>query len=194
MKILAIEDNSEDAQFLRACLGRQSFKAIELTQVSNVKDALASMAAQAFDVILLDLNLPDASGHECVEKVQHASPETPIVVLSGQGDEDYAVEILNRGVQDYLGKWEGDGFVVTTAGFNDKGWLDNFGKPATDALRVTERFRRKDFGHMDVEITIDDPKAYTRPWSVTLPLVLEADTELLEYICNENNRYFELVK
>jgi hypothetical protein len=84
--------------------------------------------------------------------------------------------------------------VVTTAGFNDKGWLDNFGKPATDALRVTERFRRKDFGHMDVEITIDDPKAYTRPWSVTLPLVLEADTELLEYICNENNRYFELVK
>ena len=112
MKILAIEDNSEDAQFLRACLGRQSFKAIELTQVSNVKDALASMAAQAFDVILLDLNLPDASGHECVEKVQHASPETPIVVLSGQGDEDYAVEILNRGVQDYLVKWEGDGRII----------------------------------------------------------------------------------
>ncbi len=93
-----------------------------------------------------------------------------------------------------VGKWEGDGFVVTTTGFNDRGWLDNFGKPATDALRVTERFRRTDFGHMDVEITIDDPKAYTRPWTVTLPLVLEADTELLEYICNENNRYFELVK
>jgi len=92
-----------------------------------------------------------------------------------------------------VGRWEGDEFVVQTAGFNDKGWLDNFGKPATDALRVTERFRRKDFGHMDIQITIDDPKAYTRPWDVTLPLALLPDTELLEYICNENNKYFELL-
>jgi hypothetical protein len=83
---------------------------------------------------------------------------------------------------------------VRTEGFNDKGWLDNFGKPATDALKVTERFVRKDFGHMDVEITIDDAKAYTRPWSVTLPLVLYPDSELLEYMCNENNKYFQLVK
>jgi hypothetical protein len=93
-----------------------------------------------------------------------------------------------------IGKWEGDTFVVQTTGFNDKGWLDNFGKPATDALRVTERFLRKDFGHMDIEITIDDPKAYTRPWTVTLPLILLPDTELLEYICNENNKYSGLVK
>ena len=57
----------------------------------------------------------------------------------------------------------------------------------------TERFRRKDFGHMDVEITIDDPKAYTKSWTVTLPLILRPDTELLEYICNENNKYFELL-
>ena len=62
-----------------------------------------------------------------------------------------------------------------------------------DALRVTERFRRKDFGHMDVQITIDDPKAYTKPWDVTLPLVLAADNELIEYICDENNKYFQLV-
>jgi hypothetical protein len=93
-----------------------------------------------------------------------------------------------------IARWEGDDFVVSTAGFNDKGWLDNFGKPATDALKVTERFRRKDFGNMDILITIDDPKAYTRPWDVTLPLRLRPDTELLEYICNENNKYFELVK
>ena len=92
-----------------------------------------------------------------------------------------------------IGRWEGDTFAVQTTGFNDHGWLDNSGRPATDALRVTERFRRKDFGHMDVQITIDDPKAYTRPWTVTLPLTFQADTELLEYICNENNRYFELV-
>ena len=92
-----------------------------------------------------------------------------------------------------VGKWEGNDFVVTTAGFNDNVWLDNFGKPATDALRVTERFRRKDFGHMSIEITIDDSKAYTKPWTVTLPLVFVPDSELLEYICNENNKYFDLV-
>jgi hypothetical protein len=91
-----------------------------------------------------------------------------------------------------IGRWDGNDFVVQTVGFNDKGWLDNAGRPATDALKVTERFRRKDFGHMDVLITIDDPKAYTKPWSMTLPLTYQPDTELLEYICNENNRYFGL--
>jgi hypothetical protein len=89
--------------------------------------------------------------------------------------------------------WDGDVLVAETRGFNDKGWLDNAGKPATDQLHVTERFIRKDFGNMDIQITIDDPKAYTKPWTVTQPLVYQPDTELLEYICNENNRYFELV-
>jgi hypothetical protein len=87
-----------------------------------------------------------------------------------------------------VGRWEGDDFVAETAGFNDQGWLDNDGRPATDAERVTERFRRKDFGHMDIVITIDDPKAYTKPWTVTFPLKLLPDTELLEYVCNENNK------
>jgi hypothetical protein len=92
-----------------------------------------------------------------------------------------------------VGRWEGDALVVTTTGFNDKGWLDNAGKPATEQLRVTERFVRKDFGNMDIQITVDDPKAYTKPWTVTQPLAFQADTELLEYICNENNKYFDLV-
>ena len=87
-----------------------------------------------------------------------------------------------------IGHWEGDDFVAETAGFNNQGWLDNDGRPATDALHVTERFRRKDFGHMDILITIDDPKAYTKPWNVTLPLKLMPDTDLLEYVCNENNK------
>jgi len=91
-----------------------------------------------------------------------------------------------------IGRWDGDMFVVETSGFNDKGWLDNAGRPATELLHVTERFRRKDFGHMDIEITIDDPKAYTKPWTVTLPLTFRADDELIEYICNENNKYFGL--
>src|SRR5262245_9324780 len=92
-----------------------------------------------------------------------------------------------------VGHWEGDAFVVQTSGFNDNVWLDNEGRPATDALRVTERFIRKDFGHMDVQITIDDPKAYTKPWTMTLPLTFQPDDELIEYICNENNRYFEIL-
>jgi hypothetical protein len=92
-----------------------------------------------------------------------------------------------------VGRWEGDLFIVETRGFNDNVWLDNSGKPATGALRVIERFRRKDFGRMEIEMTIDDPKAYTRPWTVTLPLTYQPDTELLEYICNENNKYFEII-
>jgi hypothetical protein len=87
-----------------------------------------------------------------------------------------------------VGHWEGDTFVVETKGFNDKGWLDTNGHPVTDALRVVERYTRKDFGHMDVAITIDDPKAYTRPWTVVEPAVFQADTELIEYICEENNK------
>src|SRR5687767_13806428 len=90
-----------------------------------------------------------------------------------------------------VGRWEGDSFVVETRGFNNNVWLDNWGKPATSALRVTERFRRQDVGHMEVEMTIDDPKAYTRPWTVVLPLELVPDSEIIEYICNENNKYFE---
>jgi hypothetical protein len=87
-----------------------------------------------------------------------------------------------------IGKWNGDALVVDTRGFNGKAWLDQLGRPSTDALHVTERFRRKDFGHMDIQITIDDPKAYTKPWTVTQEVHLLANTELLEFICNENNR------
>ncbi|MBI4473604.1 MAG: hypothetical protein HY646_13125 [Acidobacteria bacterium] len=85
------------------------------------------------------------------------------------------------------GKWEGDTLVVDTRGFNGKGWLDQSGKPSTEALHVIERFRRKGFGHMDIQITIDDPKAYTKPWTVTEEVQLLTNTELMEFICNENN-------
>jgi hypothetical protein len=88
-----------------------------------------------------------------------------------------------------VGRWEGDALVIDTTGFNGKKWLDNTaGHPSTEALHVTERFRRRDFGHLDLQFIIDDPKAYTKPWSVNLPLLLFADTELLEYVCNENEK------
>ncbi len=87
-----------------------------------------------------------------------------------------------------VGRWEDDTFVVVTAGFREGSWLDNDGHPHTDALRVTERFRRLNFGTMEVSVTIDDPKAYSRPWTAeTMRLALRPDTELLEHLC-ENDR------
>jgi hypothetical protein len=87
-----------------------------------------------------------------------------------------------------IGRWDGDTFVVTTAGFNDKGWLDFVGKPNSEALRVTERFRRPDFGHMQVEITYDDPKTYVKPFTLKLNATFVADDELIENVCLENEK------
>ena len=115
MKILLVEDDPDDAEFLRQCLLRKNGRPVDITRVESIADASAALHEGSFDVVLLDLHLPDATGEECVEKVQQAAPHVPIVVLSGQGDEDYAVGILNRGVQDYLVKWEGDGRIILRA-------------------------------------------------------------------------------
>ena len=88
-------------------------------------------------------------------------------------------------------KWDGDTLVVDTRGFNGRLWLDQLGRPSTEALHVIERFHRRDFGHLDIHVTIDDPGAYTRPWSVKQEVALRHDTELMEFICNENNRDVE---
>jgi hypothetical protein len=85
-------------------------------------------------------------------------------------------------------KWDGDALVIDSRGFNGKVWLDQLGKPSTEALHVTTRFQRKDFGHMDIQITIDDPKAYTKPWGTTVQVALVPDTELMEFICLENEK------
>ena len=87
-----------------------------------------------------------------------------------------------------VGHWDGDTLVIDSAGFNDKTWLDFGGHVHSGALHITERFHRKDFGHMDLKITFDDPKAYHRPWTIALTADLMPDTELLEYVCNENER------
>ena len=85
-----------------------------------------------------------------------------------------------------IGRWDGDTFVVESAGFNDRSWLDAGGTPHTDALRTTERFHRIDFGHMDAQFTFDDPKAFSRPWSASVKFNLLPDTELLEHFCDNN--------
>jgi len=87
-----------------------------------------------------------------------------------------------------IGHWDGDTLVVESSGFNDQGWMDNNGHPNTEAMHLTERFHRRDFGHIDLRITIDDPKAYTKPWTVSEVLTLQPDDELLEYVCSENEK------
>ena len=86
-----------------------------------------------------------------------------------------------------VGHWEGDTLVIESAGFNDKTWLDA-GHPHSEDLRITERFHRRDFGHMDLKMTFSDPKIYARSWTIDVPLLLTPDTEVLEYVCNENER------
>jgi hypothetical protein len=95
------------------------------------------------------------------------------------------------------GKWDGDTLVVDSRGFNGKPWLDQLGKPSTDAMHVIERFHRKDFGHMNLQITIDDPKAYTKPW-VSPPKLhkLEPMWEIAEWFCvmEEENAYSDAIR
>jgi hypothetical protein len=86
-----------------------------------------------------------------------------------------------------VGHWEQDTLVVDSAGFNDSGWLDVGGHPQTETLRITERYRRRDFGHIEYEITLDDPKTFTKPFALHMEKTFTADTEILEDIC-ENER------
>jgi hypothetical protein len=92
-----------------------------------------------------------------------------------------------------IGKWEGDTFVAETVGFNDQSWFDDPGHPHSDALRVTERFRRINFGRMEMQITFDDPKAYTKPWGATIGFNLLPDTELIESICENEKDHEHMV-
>jgi len=120
--------------------------------------------------------------------VLHESPNSPnrTVFLDGR---DLPKDPNPTYMGYSVGRWEGDTLVVSTTGFNDKGWLDSAGHPQTESLRITERYHRRDFGHMDWEITIDDPKAFTKPFTIKTQRTLQADTELLEDVCeNELSR------
>jgi hypothetical protein len=86
------------------------------------------------------------------------------------------------------GKWDGDTLVVQTIGSRDDLWLDSDGNPLTSAAKVTERFRRPNYGKLEIEITVDDPKAYTAPWTIKLNQPLVLDSELLDYVCLENEK------
>ena len=87
-----------------------------------------------------------------------------------------------------VGAWEGDTLAVETAGFNEEGWLDTARHPRSESMRMRERYHRRDFGHMDLEITIEDPKYYTRPIVLKTQLNLIPDSDVLEFVCTENEK------
>jgi len=125
--------------------------------------------------------------------------QTPreIVVLSETGDPSRQIYTDGRHLPKEpepawmgysVGKWEGDSLVVETTGFKEKSWLDVIGHPRSESMRITERYRRRDFGHMDLEVTFDDPKYYTRPFTFKAGLRLIPDSDVLEYVCAENEK------
>jgi len=122
-----------------------------------------------------------------------------IVVLPGNGDPPRQIYIDGRSLPkdpepswmgSSVGRWQGETLVVDTIGFKESAWLDGFGHPRSEAMRITERYRRRDFGHIDLELTFDDPKYYTRPFGFKTTLTLLPDTDVLEYVCTENQRRY----
>jgi hypothetical protein len=94
-----------------------------------------------------------------------------------------------------IGRWDGDALVVDSKGFNDLSWLDDAGHPHTEAMHTIERFRRRDFGHMEIQLTVDDPKAYIKPWTLTMQFQIMPDTELIEDVCeNEKDAQHAVLK
>ena len=91
-------------------------------------------------------------------------------------------------------KWEGDTLVVDSIGFRDDIWIDWNGSAITSIAKVRERIRRPDFGHLEIEVTVDDRKAYTKPWTVTLKQQIAVDTELMDEICLENEKSVQRMK
>jgi hypothetical protein len=125
-----------------------------------------------------------------------------IVVLHGNGDPARQISIDGRGLPadpepswmgTSAGHWQDDTLVVETTGFKERAWLDGFGHPRSETMRITERYRRRDFGHMDLEMTFDDPEYYTRPFGFKTTLTLLRDTHMLEYVCTENQRFRDYV-
>jgi hypothetical protein len=87
-----------------------------------------------------------------------------------------------------VGKWQGDTLAVDTIGFNETSWLDLLGHPRSELMRIRELYRRRDFGHMDLEVTLEDTKYYTRPFTFKTGLNLIPDSDVLEFVCGENEK------
>ncbi len=93
-----------------------------------------------------------------------------------------------------VGKWEGDTLVTQTNNLRDDGWLDVRGSPLTDQAVITERYRRPSYGRLEIDVTIDDPKAYTKPFTVRVNQQIQVDSDMIEFVCNENQQFRIRVK
>jgi hypothetical protein len=120
-----------------------------------------------------------------------------IVAIPGNGDPPRQIYLDGRTLPkdpiptwmgSSAGRWEGDTLIVETTGFQERAWLDGFGHPRSEGMRITERFHRRDFGHMDVEVSFDDSKYYTRPFGFKTTMTLLPDSDVLEYVCTENEK------
>jgi len=121
-----------------------------------------------------------------------------ILVLLGGGDRNWrviytdgrpvgqAAELVLSYYGTSVGRWEGDTLVVESVGFNERFWMTNGGLPHTEALHLTERFSRPDFNTLKYEVTVDDPRTYTRPWSGGWAIKWVPDEEIQEYFCEDN--------
>ena len=120
--------------------------------------------------------------------ILHESPNSPHRTIFTDGRE-FPKDPNPTWLGYSVGHWEQDTLVVDSAGFNDRGWLDVGGHPQTETLRITERFRRRDVGHLEYEMTLDDPKAFTKPFTLRAEKTLAPDIELLEDVCeNEQSK------
>jgi hypothetical protein len=161
------------------------------------RQRLANDAADRPSGMCLPHGVPSAMGHGGPFKIIHSADETVIlfeefnqyrhIFTDGRGHP----KSLNPTWYGYsIGKWDGNSFLVDTKGFNDRAWLDDIGHPQSEGLHTIERFRRPDFGHLEVDVTIEDPLYYSAPFTATFLLRLAADTDQIEDVCeNERDAY-----
>lgn len=132
-----------------------------------------------------------------VEPFKIIQASRQIAVISGIGDPTRQIYLDGRSLpQDpqptwmgySVGTWQGDTLAVETVGITDESWLDSFGHPRSPSMHIREQYRRRDFGHMDLEITLDDPVYYTRPFTLQVKLELLPDNDVMEYVCTDNEK------
>jgi hypothetical protein len=158
-----------------------------------VKKRMADNSKDNPDAHCLPMGVMQMTSHPFPKKIIQ-TPSEVILIYEGSGTTVREVFLDGRALpkaEDVepwwngysVGRWEGDTLVVETTGFMDDGWLDVRGSPLTSAAKMTERFRRPTFGSLAIEVTIDDPKAYTKPFTATVNNHLLADTQLIEFVC-----------
>ena len=158
-----------------------------------VKKRMADNSKDNPDAHCLPMGVMQMTSHPYPKKIIQ-TPTQLILIYEGSGTTVREVFLDGRALpkaEDVepwwngysVGRWEGDTLVVETTGFMDDGWLDVRGSPVTSAARMTERFRRPTYGSLAIDVTIDDPKAYTKPFTATVNNHLLADTQLIEFVC-----------